>query len=356
MSAGETTLACSSCGAALEPEDRYCEQCGTRVDAASGRGQGEEACTACGAPLQEIDGERYCSRCGTRGRAPEDRHEIDLVVAGGVCDRGCVRRRNEDALHLHAGGDGGVVAVVCDGISSALSAGLAARRSADVAGEVLTHALQDGGVSLEQATIDAVARAQDAVSQVPWSARSDRDAPSCTLVSAVRRDGELVIGWVGDSRAYWISKGCSRLLTADHSWAQEQVEAGALSAREAAEDPRAHTITRWLGRDAPSEIPQLDTIRIEQAGRLVMCTDGLWNYAPEASDIATLLDALPAEAASIAAARALADFAIAAGGHDNVTVAVIDVIPAGSGQRVLDGAGRTTDSEERPGTRGRTQR
>jgi serine/threonine protein phosphatase PrpC len=325
MSASKTTLSCCGCGATLEPDDRYCEQCGTRRAALSEQERAEDRCSACGAPLQEIDGDRYCSRCGVRGRSPKDRREVDLVVAGGVCDRGCTRRRNEDALHMHTGLRGVVAAVVCDGISSALSAGLAAQRAADTAGDVLAHAVQNSGTALEQATIDAAAHAQETVNQVPWSARSDRDAPSCTLVSAVCRDGELVIGWIGDSRAYWISKDGSRLLTADHSWAQEQVDAGALSAPQAAADPRAHTITRWLGRDAPSEMPQLDTIRPEQPGRLVLCTDGLWNYAPEAAHIAAVLDALPPGAAPIAAARALADFAITAGGHDNVTVAVIDI-------------------------------
>jgi serine/threonine protein phosphatase PrpC len=69
-------------------------------------------------------------------------------------------------------------------------------------------------------------------------------------------------------------------------------------------------------------------LALEERGRLVLCSDGLWNYTPQAAEIAALLDALPPETAPIAAARSLADAALAAGGHDNITVAVLDVEPS----------------------------
>ena len=330
MSSSAATLACRTCRAALLPDDRYCERCGTRVDMALDvLRRAEGGCTACGAPAEAIDAERYCSRCGVRRRSPQDRREIDLVLAAGVSDRGCVRARNEDALHLQTVGESGVAAVVCDGISSSLSADLAARRGADAAGAVLAEALRGEEAVFAEATRNAVGAAQQAVLEVPWTSRSDLDVPSCTLVSAVCRDGELVIGWVGDSRAYWIAGADSRQLTVDHSWVQEQVAAGLLSAREARADPRAHSITRWIGRDAPSEVPQLVTIRPTEPGRLVLCSDGLWNYTSDAAGIAALLDALPPGTAAIAAAHSLADTALAAGGHDNITVAVLNVQPPG---------------------------
>ncbi len=297
MSAGETALACPSCQAALLPGDRYCE------------------------------------RCGVPQRSPRDRREIDLVIAAGVSDRGRVRRRNEDALHLQTLGESGVAAIVCDGISSSHAADLAAQRAADAAGAVLADALRGEPAEFAEATINAVGAAQQAVLEVPFASRGDLDVPSCTLVSAVGRDGELAVGWVGDSRAYWIAGSDSRQLTVDHSWAQEQVAAGLLSAREAGADTRAHSITRWLGRDAPEEEPQVLTIRPTEPGRLVLCSDGLWNYAPRAADIAALLDALPSGAAAIVSAHSLADTALVAGGHDNITVAVLNVASPGKEDR-----------------------
>jgi len=328
MSSSDTALACRSCQAALLVGDRYCERCGTRVDtAADEQTRAEGGCMACAAPAEAIDADGYCSRCGVRQRSPRDRQEIDVVVAGGVSDRGRGRARNEDALQLLTDGEGGVAVVVCDGISSSHSADRAAGSAAEAAGAVLVEALRGEHALIGEAMRKAVGAAQQAVLGVPWTSRPDLDAPSCTLVSAIWRNGELAIGWVGDSRAYWIAGDDSRQLTVDHSWAQEQVAAGLLSAQEVGADPRAHSITRWLGRDAPEEEPQLLTLRPTQPGRLVLCSDGLWNYTPDAAGLVALLDALPPGTAAIAAAHSLVDTALAAGGHDNITVAVLNVAP-----------------------------
>jgi serine/threonine protein phosphatase PrpC len=63
-------------------------------------------------------------------------------------------------------------------------------------------------------------------------------------------------------------------------------------------------------------------------GRLVVCSDGLWNYAPNASEIAEFVARVPTDAAPLEVSRALVEAALAAGGHDNVTVAIVDVAPA----------------------------
>lgn len=322
----EAVLACRACQAPLLADDRYCEQCGTRVAVEpSGEPPAEGGCSGCQAPADAIGDDGYCSRCGVRQRTPQDRQEIDLVVAAGVSDRGRVHRRNEDALHLQTVGENGVVMVVCDGISSAVSPDLAARLAADAAGGALADALHDDSAALTDATAHAIHAAQQAVLGVPWASHAGRDAPSCTLVSAVCRDAELVIGWVGDSRAYWIAGQSSRLLTVDDSWAQEQVAAGLMSAVQAGSDSRAHSITRWLGEDAPEGPPQIVTLRPTEPGRLVLCSDGLWNYAPAATDIAALAEALPSGATPLAVAHSLADTALAKGGRDNITVAIIDL-------------------------------
>jgi serine/threonine protein phosphatase PrpC len=339
----EATLACWACQAQLLADDRYCEQCGTRTTAEPSEEPSEEPsgepsaerraeddrgnCGACEAPAEAISADGYCTRCGVRQRTPRDRQEIDVVVAAGVSDRGRVHHRNEDALHLETVGENGVVVVICDGISSSVSPDLAARSAAEAAGGVLANALRSDSDALSEATANAIHAAQEAVLGVPWTPHPDRDAPSCTLVSAACHDGELAIGWVGDSRAYWIAEKGSRQLTVDDSWAQEQVTAGLMSAVQAGSDRRAHSITRWLGADAPADPPQLLTLRPTEPGRLVLCSDGLWNYAPDATDIATLLDALPSGASALAAAHSLIDTALAAGGRDNITVAVIDIRP-----------------------------
>jgi serine/threonine protein phosphatase PrpC len=81
-------------------------------------------------------------------------------------------------------------------------------------------------------------------------------------------------------------------------------------------------ITRWLGADVAR--PQAHIIRFEPPGPgvLLICTDGLWNYQPEAPDLAAL--ALPAAAADpVDAAGTLLKFALDAGGMDNITVVLV---------------------------------
>ena len=99
-----------------------------------------------------------------------------------------------------------------------------------------------------------------------------------------------------------------------------------MTMQDAETDAQAHAITRWLGADAPDEPYLVETFVPEEPGRLVVCSDGLWNYAPSASAIADLVHRDP-DAPTIEVARALVDFALAAGGHDNITVAVVDVTP-----------------------------
>jgi len=287
-------------------------------------------CDACDALL--VAGDHFCEECGARvgdapaehEHVPEGRIELDLGAAAAISDQGRVHQRNEDAFHLELVGDV-VVAVVCDGISTAASGDVAAQTAARVAGATLANAVRDGADDLEAATVAAIAAANVAVGEVPAATRrTDVAVPSCTLVSAVCRDGEVAIGWLGDSRAYWIAPGDARQLTLDDSWAGEQVAAGRLSAEEAARDKRAHAITRWVGADAPDGPPGFVAAQVEAPGRLILCSDGVWNYTASPGSLAGLLENLPGEASPAAVARTLAEVALERGGHDNITAVVVD--------------------------------
>ncbi|MEA2302068.1 MAG: family protein phosphatase [Solirubrobacteraceae bacterium] len=317
---------CPGCGAPHPPGDRFCEQCGARFESGAASA-GRDACPSCGASPESGDEDGYCTVCGLPGRLPGDREELDLSAAAAVTDQGLVHRRNEDAFHLAVVAHGHGSAVVCDGISSAAAGDRAAQTAARAAGRTLATAAGDPSHDGVDVTMAAVRAAGDAVERVPWSPEADRGMPSCTLVSALWRDGEIVVGWIGDSRAYWLGIDGCRQLTIDDSWAAERVAAGHITLLEAARDPRFHAITHWVGGDAPDRPPRVVTVHPDQPGRLMLCSDGLWNYAPEAAELAALVDALPAGAAPAAVARSLTETALARGGRDNITVAVIDIDP-----------------------------
>jgi len=321
----ETGLSCPSCGAPLHAGDRFCEQCGARLDEEQEERVG---CRACGAPADAIGEDGYCSVCGVRERPGDTRIELDLVFAAAVSDQGRVHRRNEDSFHLEVSGDRNVAIVVCDGISSASAGNVAARDAARAAGAVLGQAIADPARDAQDALLEAIKAANEAVVEVEWTTRVKRVDPSCTLVSALCRGSDLVIGWVGDSRAYWFDGQEPRQLTVDDSFAEESVAKGILTPEQAAKSPFLHSITHWVGPDSPERPPRLVSLRPDRPGRLVLCTDGLWNYAPDAGELARLVEELPAGAAPAAVARALADTANDRGGHDNITVAVVDIDPS----------------------------
>jgi PPM family protein phosphatase len=291
----------------------------------------EHRCPTCHVPFHQ--GDAFCEHCGSPLSDPErspsggDRTERDLAVAAVVSDRGFKHRRNEDSFYLEVGPERTVAVVVCDGISSASAGNAAAREATHAAGAVLAAAIADPARDGSSVIEEAIQAAQDAVEQVPWTTRTRRVDPSCTIVSALCRQGKVVIGWVGDSRAYWVGDDGTQRLTVDDSFAEEGVSKGLLTPEQAANSPFLHAITNWVGPNAPERRPHTTVLTPERKGRLVLCTDGMWNYAASIDELDGVLAALPGDASPAEVARALADTALAAGGHDNITVAVVDVEP-----------------------------
>ncbi|MFE9250395.1 PP2C family serine/threonine-protein phosphatase [Streptomyces sp. NPDC007088] len=288
-------------------------------------------CVACRSGRVDPDG--YCEHCGHAQPRERDHMEQELSAVAAVSDRGLRHHRNEDAFAVSATtlADGTAVAtaIVCDGVSSATrpdEASLAAARAADAS---LMAALPRG-THPRQAMYDAILAASEAVNSLaqdlpPVSDRPQQNAPACTLVGAVVGAGLLVVGWVGDSRVYWVPddpQAPPHRLTEDDSWAAQMVAARLMSEAEAYADERAHAITGWLGADAYELEPHTASFTPDRPGVVVVCTDGLWNYAESAREMAGVV---PADAARrpLHSARALVGHALDGGGHDNVTVAIL---------------------------------
>jgi serine/threonine protein phosphatase PrpC len=257
-----------------------------------------------------------------------------LAGVTGVSDRGHRHHRNEDAFAVAAtsrpDGTPAVVAVVCDGVSSATRPDEASQAAADIASEHLLESLESGAdptAATHAAIMAAAQRVEELASEgVP---EPSRNSPACTIVSAVAIGGVVTVGWVGDSRGYWFpderSSGSERL-TLDDSWAARMVEAGLMAEAEAYADPRAHAITGWLGADAVEVEPHTLVFTPPAPGVVLICTDGLWNYWEAAADLASVVPA-DARTRPLEAARELVRLACERGGHDNITVAVLPCLP-----------------------------
>ncbi|MFE0844969.1 protein phosphatase 2C domain-containing protein [Streptomyces rochei] len=292
----------------------------------------EKVCVACRAGRVDDDG--YCENCGHAQPRERDHMEQESGPVAAVSDRGLRHHRNEDAFSVGCtalpDGAPASVAIVCDGVSSATRPDDASLAASRAAGESLLAALPRG-THPQQAMHDAILAASHAVNALaeePETAREQaphQNAPACTLVGAVVTAGLLVVGWVGDSRVYWVPADRSAppaRLTEDDSWAAQMVAAGLMSEAEAYADERAHAITGWLGADAYELEPHTASFKPDRPGVVVVCTDGLWNYAESAEEMA---EAVPLDAAArpLHSARVLVGHALDGGGHDNVTVALV---------------------------------
>ncbi|MEO7371452.1 MAG: PP2C family serine/threonine-protein phosphatase, partial [Ilumatobacteraceae bacterium] len=254
------------------------------------------------------------------------------------CDKGIVHARNEDAMALGGRGDFGLgVLVVCDGVTTAPHSDRAALAASRAACGNLTGvpAPPDGSVAAAvtywtAALLTATNEANAAAIGVSHTLGDPVEPPSCTYVAVVVSGSLITVAWCGDSRAYWLpDAGDPRQLTVDHSLGTELLAAGESQAQAEA-DPAFHTITRWLGADSVDHSPEFASQTIDGPGWLLVCSDGLWNYAAELTDMATLVTDLRGSAGSdpVLLAASLVDWANAAGGHDNITAALARCDPS----------------------------
>jgi serine/threonine protein phosphatase PrpC len=325
---------CPSCGWPVGPQDNFCEACRAELAPAAVSGTSPKAATTCPfCQSDQISPDGYCGACGRKPPASRDHTEIDMGLVAGVTDRGLRHHRNEDAMALataDAASGPVAVGVVCDGVSTTRRPDEASLAAAQAAVAVLLDAAR-AGHDLEEASRNAVSAARAAVIRLDDAPGGSPllDPPSATFVSAVMTSEAVTLCWLGDSRGYWFGAGpqaAAERLTIDDSVAGQMVAAGLLSETEALALPQAHVVTGWVGPDLSGTAPHVVRFEPPGPGVLLLCSDGLWNYLPEAEKLAER--ALPrALTEPLAAASALVDFAIESGGMDNVTVVLAPYPP-----------------------------
>lgn len=223
---------------------------------------------------------------------------------------GMVRTNNEDSLYPTESGSGSAprLFIVADGMGG------------HVAGEVASRIAVETAVDTSDTPGRRVVGANHAV--LLHVAENPDLAGMGTTITLVEV-GEDDVGrfaHVGDSRAYMLRQGELRQLTVDHTVAAEYVAAGKLSPEEAQSHPQRNMITRALGLTQNLVVDEIEE-PLAAGDRLLLCSDGV-NAMLSHQEIA---DRLAAESAE-EAAWGLVEGANNAGGHDNITVVVIDVV------------------------------
>ncbi len=226
---------------------------------------------------------------------------------GSRTDVGTVREQNEDSLIVRP-----PLFVVADGMGGHAAGEVASEIAVKTIEELAPHHADAEalGHAVEEANRDIINAA---------IAGEGREGMGTTVTAAILERNRLVIAQVGDSRAYLLHNGELTQLTRDHSLMANMIEAGQITPEEARFHPSRSVITRALGND-PDTVPDLYEINVEDGDRLMLCSDGLYSMVEDA-EIAAVMRRVadPQRCAST-----LVNGAIAAGGHDNVTVIVAD--------------------------------
>jgi PPM family protein phosphatase len=236
-------------------------------------------------------------------------------------DVGRSRGNNEDSI------------VVDDKIGLVILAdGMGGYKAGEVASEMLTSSLslelgrclkEAGGlVTVAQARLAIEACVDIANRAIFTAARSHPQfsGMGTTLVLGLFCDEGLLLGHVGDSRAYCLRKGRLTRMTRDHSLLQEQIDAGLLSLEEAAFSNIKNLLTRAVGVEEAVRL-ELNLHQVQAGDVFLLCSDGLSDMLSESAICGMLVN----HPDLVDAGRALVDGANEMGGRDNISVIAVKV-------------------------------
>jgi protein phosphatase len=235
---------------------------------------------------------------------------------------GCVRAVNEDVVAYVIPGENDIGAA--HGALALVADGMGGHAAGDVASRIAAETVVRLYYAMDGPPLDVLAHCLAVANQAIYEhSLSD---PACagmgtTCTALAFRDGAAFLAHIGDSRAYLWRDRKLHQISEDHSLVAELVRRGELTSEEAACSPQRHIIVRALGTGTISE-PSiwLEGMQLVADDVFVLCSDGLTDLV----DDATIGDTV-ARLAPFDACRALVDYALAAGGTDNISVGVFVV-------------------------------
>ncbi|MEE1620003.1 PP2C family protein-serine/threonine phosphatase [Zafaria sp. Z1313] len=254
---------------------------------------------------------------------------------GYATDRGLRRELNEDAF-------------LADRFLFAVADGMGGHEAGEVASSICVRTLAEG-----QDRTDGPLTAEGLQALMQQADRAIREAAGSRAGTTLSGAAVVYEGgapyWlvfnVGDSRTYLMTRGRLAQVSVDHSEVQELVDGGHISAEEALVHPRRHVITRALGTGDDSEA-DFWMLPVREGDRLLICSDGLTGEVGD-EDIAEVVGR---QAAPQDAVGELVQAALRAGGRDNITVIVVDVVHEHDDDALSDTAPRPVheDSQTKP--------
>jgi protein phosphatase len=261
------------------------------------------------------------------------------IVAGVQTDKGCVREINEDSGRMVRPADPallaerGTLVVVADGMGGHSAGEVASQLAADVVTRLYYETGGEPGQALRHAVEEANRRIHEAAAR---DAAKHGMGTTCTALALC--GGRAYAAHVGDSRLYMLRDGQLYQLSEDHSAVNEMVKLGIITKEQARTHEDKNVILRALGTTPDVEVSMLEPFAVREGDRYLLCSDGLHDLVLE-DEIASVLS----ESADIhAAGERLIAMAKERGGHDNITVGIIAIMPEGTA---------AADAQDAPTTR-----
>src|SRR5262245_1020627 len=230
-------------------------------------------------------------------------------------DVGRTRNSNQDSCGEFPRNDGHLLVVVADGMGGHEGGAMASRLAVEEIGRVFQTSTSPAAATLHEGFRADNSRIHAEASRQSGLEGRGTTGPALLLAPG----GDVFVAHVGDSRAYRLRDSRLDALTADHSLVADLVRRGVIRPEEAATHPQRNVILRSLGPEPEVEI-DVAPVDARPGDRFLLCSDGLWGEVGEA-DLAAVLQREPAERA----AQRLVELANANGGHDNITVSVVEI-------------------------------
>lgn len=246
---------------------------------------------------------------------------IPRATVAAKTDLGRVRENNEDKFEFFVSEDlrtlttKGAVYLVCDGMGGAAAGQIASELSAKTFIDVyLNHPGESPTVAMQTAVVAANRWVWENAKNNP-----QRKGMGTTLSALILRQDEAYTVQVGDSRVYRLRDGVLEQLTHDHTWVDEAIRAGMITAEEGKTHQYRHVITRAVGTEANVN-PDITRHELLAGDVFMICSDGLLNHVEDDVIAENLRNLAPPDAC-----WKLVALALQGGGSDNTTVMVVRV-------------------------------
>lgn len=246
---------------------------------------------------------------------------IPRATVAAKTDLGRVRENNEDKYEFfvsedpHTIASRGAVYVVCDGMGGAAAGQIASELACKTFIDVyVNHPGENPEVAMSTAVVAANRWVFENAKNNP-----QRKGMGTTLSALILRQDVAYTVQVGDSRVYRLREGVLEQLTHDHTWVDEAIRAGMITAEEAKTHPYRHVITRAVGSEG-HVVPDVVQHDLSEGDLFMICSDGLLNHVEDDVIGEILRTVQPAEAC-----WRLVGLALQGGGSDNTTVMIVRV-------------------------------